>query len=77
VKIKNTEKMNLIPVLKKHFTIGSYGVGIGRAWHSRKAYETHSLLMNPKEKLKKNYFSSHKLLKHKSTSFLVSRNFRD
>jgi hypothetical protein len=44
---------------EEKFATGSYGVGIGRAWCSR----------NEKKKLKKNYFSSHKLPKQQSTSF--------
>jgi hypothetical protein len=45
-----------------------YGVGIGHAWCSRKACEICSSLVQ-KKKLKKNYFSSHKLPKQQSTSF--------
>jgi hypothetical protein len=48
--------------------MGSYGVGIGRAWCSRKACEICSSLVQ-KKKLKKNYFSSHKLPKQQSTRF--------
>jgi hypothetical protein len=48
--------------------MGSYGVGIGRAWCSWKACEIRSSLVQ-KKKLKKNYFSSHKLPKQQSTSF--------
>jgi hypothetical protein len=48
--------------------MGSYGVGIGRAWCSRKACEICSSLVQ-KKKLKKNDFSSHKLPKQQSTSF--------
>jgi hypothetical protein len=48
--------------------MGSYRVGIGRAWCSRKACEICSSLVQ-KKKLKKNYFSSHKLPKQQSTSF--------
>jgi hypothetical protein len=48
--------------------MGSYGVRIGRAWCSRKACEICSSLIQ-KKKLKKNYFSSHKLPKQQSTSF--------
>jgi hypothetical protein len=48
--------------------MGSYGVGIGRAWCSRKACEICSSLIQ-KKKLKKIYFSSHKLPKQQSTSF--------
>jgi hypothetical protein len=52
---------------EQNFTMGSYGVAIGRAWCSRKACEICSSLVQ-KKKLK-NYFSSHKLLKQQSTSF--------
>jgi hypothetical protein len=48
--------------------MGSYGVGIGRAWCSRKACEICSSLVQ-KKKLKKKYFSSHKLPKQQSTIF--------
>jgi hypothetical protein len=47
---------------------GSYGVRIGRAWCSWKACEICSSLVQ-KKKLKKNYFSSHKLPKQQSTTF--------
>jgi hypothetical protein len=42
---KITWKMNLIPVLNKKLTTGSYGVGIGRAWCSKKACEICGLLV--------------------------------
>jgi hypothetical protein len=48
--------------------MGSYGVGIGRAWCSWKACEICSSLVQ-KKKLKKNKISSHKLPKQQSTSF--------
>jgi hypothetical protein len=47
---------------------GSQRVEIWRAWCSQKACEICSSLVQ-KEKLKKNYFSSHKLPKQQSTSF--------
>jgi two-component SAPR family response regulator len=53
---------------QQKFATGSYGVGIERAWCSRKACEICSSLVQ-KKKLKKNYFSSHKLPKQQSTSF--------
>jgi hypothetical protein len=53
---------------EQNFTTGSYGVGIGRAWCSRKACEICSSLIQNK-KTKKNYFSSHMLPKQQSTSF--------
>jgi hypothetical protein len=53
---------------QQKFATGSYGVGIGRAWCSRKACEICSSLVQ-KKKLKKNYFSSHKLPKQQSTIF--------
>jgi hypothetical protein len=49
---------------QQKFATGSYGVGIGRAW----CCEICSSLVQ-KKKLKKNYFSSHKLPKQQSTSF--------
>jgi hypothetical protein len=60
-------KMSLIPIFNKTYTTSSYGVGIGRAWYSRKACEICSSLVQ-KKKLKKIYFSSHKLPKQQSTS---------
>jgi hypothetical protein len=42
--------------------MGSYGVGIGRAWCSWKSCEICSSLVQ-KKKLKKDYFSSNKLPK--------------
>jgi hypothetical protein len=53
---------------QQKFATGSYGVGIGRAWCSRKACEICSSLVQ-KKKLKKKYFSSHKLPKQQSTIF--------
>jgi hypothetical protein len=53
---------------QQKFATGSYRVGIGRAWCSQKACEICSSLVQ-KKKLKKNYFSSHKLPKQQSTSF--------
>jgi hypothetical protein len=47
--------------------MGSYTVGIGRAWCSWKACEICSSLVQ-KKKLKKNYFSSHELPKQQTTS---------
>jgi hypothetical protein len=61
-------KNELNTCFQQKFAIGSYGVGIGRAWCSRKACEICSSLVQ-KKKLKKNYFSSHKLPKQQSTSF--------
>ena len=40
---------------EQNFTTCSYGVGIGCAWYSRKAYEICSSLVQ-KKKLKRNYF---------------------
>jgi hypothetical protein len=48
--------------------MGSYGVGIGRAWYSLKACEICSSLVQ-KKKLKKKKISLHKLPKQQSTSF--------
>jgi hypothetical protein len=52
---------------EQNFTTGSYGVGIGRTWCSRKACEICSSLVQ-KKKLEKINFSSHKLPKQQSTS---------
>jgi hypothetical protein len=61
-------KNELNTCFQQKFATGSYGVEIGRAWCSRKACEICSSLVQ-KKKLKKNYFSSHKLPKQQSTSF--------
>jgi hypothetical protein len=61
-------KNELITCFQQKFATGSYKVGIGHAWCSRKAYEICSSLIQ-KKKLKKIYFSSHKLPKQQSTSF--------
>jgi hypothetical protein len=53
---------------QQKFATGSHGVGIGCAWCSQKACEICSSLVQ-KKKVKKNYFSSHKLPKQQSTSF--------
>jgi hypothetical protein len=51
-------KNELNTCFQQKFATGSYGVGIGRAWCSRKACEICSSLVQ-KKKLKKIYFSSH------------------
>jgi hypothetical protein len=61
-------KNELNTCFQQKFAMGSYGVGIGRAWCSWKACEICSSLVQ-KKKLKKSYFSSHKLPKQQSTSF--------
>jgi hypothetical protein len=61
-------KNELNTCFQQKFATGSYGVGIGRAWCSRKACEMRSSLVQ-KKKLR-NFFSSHKLPKEQSTSFL-------
>jgi hypothetical protein len=48
--------------IEQNFTTGSYTVGIGHAWYSWKACEICSSLVQNK-RLKRNYFSSHKLPK--------------
>jgi hypothetical protein len=53
---------------QQNFIMGSYEIGIGCAWCSRKACEICSLLVK-KKKLKKNYVFSYKLPKQQSTSF--------
>jgi hypothetical protein len=61
-------KNKLNTCFQQKFAMGSYGVGIGLAWCSRKACEICSSLIR-KKKLKKNKNSSHKLPKQQSTSF--------
>jgi hypothetical protein len=61
-------KNELNTCFQQKFATGSYGVGIGPAWCSQKACEICSSLVQ-KKKLKKIYFSSHKLSKQQSTSF--------
>jgi hypothetical protein len=61
-------KNELNTYFQQKFAMASYGVGIGRTWCSRKACEICSSLVQ-KEKLKKIYFSSHKLPKQQSTNF--------
>jgi hypothetical protein len=52
---------------QQNFTTGSYGVGIGQAWCSRKACKICSSLVQ-KKKLKFFNFSSHKLPKQQLTN---------
>jgi hypothetical protein len=66
--LENTGKNELNAYFQQKLAKGSYGVRIGRAWCSQKACEICSSLIQ-KKKLKKNYFSSHKLPKQRSTSF--------
>jgi hypothetical protein len=61
-------KNELNTCFQQKFATSSYGVRIGRAWCSQKACELCSSLVQ-KKKLKKNYFSSHKLPKQQSTNF--------
>jgi hypothetical protein len=61
-------KNELNTCFQQKFATSSYRVGIGRAWCSWKACEICSSLVQ-KKKLKKIYFSSHKLPKQQSTSF--------
>jgi hypothetical protein len=42
---ENIGKMNLNTRFEQNFTMGSYGVEIGRAWYSWKAYEICSSLV--------------------------------
>jgi hypothetical protein len=60
---------------EQNFTTGSYGVGIGRAWCSRKACEIYSSLVQ-KKKLKIKLFSFPQAAQTTIDQFLVSRNFR-
>jgi hypothetical protein len=66
--LKKYRKNELNTCFQQKFTTGSYRVGIGRAWYSQKACEICSSLVQ-KKKLKKKYFSSHKLPKQQSTNF--------
>jgi hypothetical protein len=56
------QKIHENTCFEQNFTTGSYGVGIGCAWCFQKACRICSSLVQ-KKKLKKNYFSSHKLPK--------------
>jgi hypothetical protein len=62
--MKNEQNINF----EQNFTTGSYEVGIGRAWCSQKACKICGSLVQ-KKKLKKNYFTLHKLPKQRMTSF--------
>jgi hypothetical protein len=61
-------KNELNTCFQQKVATGSYRVGIGCAWHSRKACEICSSLIQ-KKKMEKIYFSSHKLPKQQMTSF--------
>jgi hypothetical protein len=61
-------KNELNTCFQQKFATCSYGVGIGRAWCSRKACEICSSLVQKKKLIFLN-FSSHKLPKQQSTSF--------
>jgi hypothetical protein len=61
-------KNELNTCFQQKLATGSYRVKIGCAWCSWKACKICSSLVQ-KKKLKKNYFSSHKLPKQQSTSF--------
>jgi hypothetical protein len=61
-------KNELNTCCQQKFAMGSYGVGIGRAWYSQKACEICSSLVQ-KKKLKKKKNSSHKLPKQQLTNF--------
>jgi hypothetical protein len=60
--LRKYRKNELNTCFEQNFTMGSYEVGIGRAWCSQKTCEIYSLHVQ-KKKLKKNYFSLHKLPK--------------
>jgi hypothetical protein len=59
---------------EQNFTIGSYGVGIGRAWCSRKACEICSSFIQ--EKNFKKLFFFIQVAQTAINQFLVLRNFR-
>jgi hypothetical protein len=69
---ENTLKNELNTCFQQKFATGSYGVRIGRAWCSRIACEICSSLVQ-KKKLKKNYFSLHKLPKLKKNYFSLHK----
>jgi hypothetical protein len=56
------KKNELNTHFQQKFAMGSYGVGIRHAWCLQKACEIYSSFIQ-KKKLKKKYFSSHKLPK--------------
>jgi hypothetical protein len=60
---------------QQKFAMGSYGVGIGHAWCSRKACKICSSLIQ-KKKLKKKLFFFTQAAQTAIDQFLVSRNFR-
>jgi two-component SAPR family response regulator len=62
------KKNKLNTCFQQKFAIGSYKVGIGRAWSSHKACEICSSLVQKKKSIFYFYFL-HKLLKQQSTSF--------
>jgi hypothetical protein len=61
-------KIELTTHFEQKFTMGSYIVGICRVWHCQKSCEIYTSLVQ-KKKLKKECFSSHKLLKHQLINF--------
>jgi hypothetical protein len=68
-------KNELNTCFQQKFATGSYEVGIGRAWCSRKACEICSSLVQ-KKKLKKNLFFFTQAAQTAIDQFLVSKNFR-
>jgi hypothetical protein len=72
---KKYMKNELNTHFEQNFTTGSYGVGIGRAWCSRKACEICSSLVQ-KKKIEKNKFFFTHAAQTTIDRFLVSRNFR-
>jgi hypothetical protein len=65
---KKIQKNELNTLFEQNFTTGSYGVGIGCVWCSRKACKIFSSIVQ-KKRNEKNHFSSQKLPKQQSTSF--------
>jgi hypothetical protein len=68
-------KNELNTCFQQKFATGSYRVGIGRAWCSRKACEICSSLVQ-KKKIEKNLFFFTQAAQTAIDQFLVSRNFR-
>jgi hypothetical protein len=67
-------KNELSTCFQQKFATGSYGVGIGRAWCSRKACEICSSLVQ--KKIEKQLFFFTQAAQTAIDQILVSRNFR-
>jgi hypothetical protein len=60
---------------QQNFTIGSYKVGIGCAWCSRKVCKIYSLVVQ-KKKIEKILFFFTQATQTEIDQFLISKNFR-